>query len=286
MPRAGLGAMLLVVAALTGCEHLFTRPAGSSTPAVVRSLAPAIAPDGLIVESALLERPLGDSYLDQDLWNDTQPAGTPETRALLTENGMRAGILGGILPTRFQEILENESEVVDPHGMTFSIRKEAVIPTAGPVDPCEFHVLENLAGKPAPVSLQNARCGILVRPQPAGEGRVKVWCEPLIQHGSSREWLRPTEDGTKFAKHQEVPVEKYSGLGFEVQLRANECLVIGWSAEETDTLGSVLFGVDANGHPHQRVLVIRARQLNTATASELPPIPGPGRVALPARGRN
>jgi hypothetical protein len=240
-----------------------------------RSLVPLAGHEGLLIQSVLLERPVGDAFLDRDLWASTIPAGEPETRALHAENGLRVGILSGNLPQRFQDMLD--SETVSPQEQSFNTRKEAVIPTAGPVDPCQFSLLDDLAGKPKTVELKQARCGILVRPQAAGGGRVRVWCEPQMQHGERREWYRPTEDGTGFAKFEEIPLEKFAALAFEANLTRDDCLVIGWQADKSGTIGAAMFEVEAENRVRQRVLVIRARQTGRTAGDDLPVIAGPYR---------
>jgi hypothetical protein len=106
---------------------------------------------------------------------------------------------------------------------------------------------------------------------------VKLWCEPQIQHGEQIDRFHPTADFTGFAVDKEVPLERFPGLGFEVVIAPNEYLVIGWPAAAQGTLGSVLFGVEANGQPKQRALVIRAE------AIEFPPAtPAPGTKNRPA----
>jgi hypothetical protein len=274
MRRAGWALVLCAIAGV-GCDTVPTRGDGPAAQTVARSLAPIASSDGLLVDSVLIERPAGDPFLDRELWAAVIPAGPPEKRALLAENGLRAGVLGGAVPTRFQALLESEADAVDSNTRTFNVRKEAVIPTAGPVDPCRYSVLADLAGKPAPVELKQARCGVLVKPQPTPDGRVRVACEPQVQHGQKREWFRPTEDGTGFAKYEEVPLERYPALGFEVTLGAGDYLLVGWAADQPGTLGSALFAVEAEGRPRQRVLVIRARQMAPPGPTDLKPITGP-----------
>jgi hypothetical protein len=269
--------VLCAAVAAGGCKKPLTPTDSAATQTVARSLGPTVAPEGLFVESVLLERPVGDAFLDRDLWAAALPVGEPETRTLLAENGLRAGVLTGRLPQKFQDLLNSDADAVDPHGMTFNSRKEAVIPTAGPTDPCQFALLADLAGKPKPVELKQARCGVLVKPQPADAGRVRVWCEPQIQHGDRRELYRPTEDGTRFTKFEEVPLEKYPAFGFEVTLGPEDCLVIGWSADRPATLGAALFGVEVDNRPRQRVLVIRGRQTSRTASDDLPVIAGPWR---------
>lgn len=230
--------------------------------------------EGLRVLSVLIERPLGDAFLDRDLWTFAHAPLPPETNVVLAENGLRVLVLGGNLPPAFQKLLESDADTVNPHGLTFANRQNAVLPTAGPIDRCEFEVLPDLAGKKKDVKLAQARCGIAIRPEQTVDGRVKVWCEPQIQHGERQDWWRPTSDGTQFVVQGEAPVERYPTLGFEVTLGQDEYLIVGWPAAAKRTLGSALFAVEANGRPRQRVLVIRAASRGTAaTDGPTPPPP-------------
>lgn len=281
MRRAG-GAVAAVLAcvAVAGC---LTRPDGPAGPARpdadrTRALVPAPPVEGPYVESVLLERPVGDPLLDRDLWASAPAALPPRTAALLAENGLRVTVLGGNLPPAFRRLLEAEADTVNSHGLTFANRADAVVPTAGPTDPCSYHVLPDLAGERVAAKFRQAQCGVLVRPERTADGRVTVYCEPQVQHGERQDFLRPSADGTEFTLQGEVPVERYPGLGFDVTLGPNDYLLVGWPAAAADTLGSALFGVEADGRPRQRVLVLRAGYRG-AVPSGLPAIAG-------ARGRS
>lgn len=283
MRGAALGALILACAA--GCLGRAGRP---TVPEIVRSLAPPLPAEGLLVESVLVEQPAGDRFLDRTLWDAVRPLGQPETRALLAENGLRAGVLAGSGPQKFQTLLESETDTVSPQRITFHLRKEAVVPTAGPVDPCKFSLVTDLAGKPAAVEFGRARCGVLVRPELLPDGRVRVRCEPQLQHGERRQWLRPNEDGTGFTSREEVPVEKFPVLAVEATLGPDDYLLVGGDATAANTLGSVMFSADADGRPRQRVLVLRSRSATPPPPNDLPPITGPLKrpaVATQAAGR-
>ncbi|MBA4187419.1 MAG: hypothetical protein C0467_05305 [Planctomycetaceae bacterium] len=268
MRSAGL-LLLLACVALTGC--LGSRP---SVPTIVQSLTPPRPIEGLIVESIIIEQPIADTFLDRDLWTETLPIGLPETRVLLDENGLRVATISGTGPQRFQTLLTSDTDTVSPQRTTFQLRKDTVIPTSTPPDPCKFDLRTDLGGKATLVELKQARCGVLVRPTLAADGRVKVWCEPQVQHGDRKQWLRPNEDGTKFEQHNEVPVEKYDALGCEATLGPDDYLLIGWDSTAEETLGAAMFTADAAGRPRQRVLVIRARSASPQAAPDLPPIAG------------
>ncbi len=268
---------VIVVTCAAVAGGCLTRNERPSLGAVARSIAPVQQVEGVYLESVILERPVGDRFLDRDLWASTLDVGTPEMQVRLSENGLRAGILAGTLPPRFQTLLESDSETLSGRGLTFAMRKEEVLPTSGPHERCEFTLLADLAGNRTTVALKQARCGILVRPEAMPDRRVRVVCEPQIQHGERQEYFRASADGTGLVKYAEVPLARYQSLTFDVPLGRNEYLVIGWRAEQTDTIGAAIFGVEANGQPRQRVLVIRARQVNPGNPPDLPPISGAGR---------
>ncbi len=270
--------LTFVSVAAIGCISIDRRPTAAE---IVRSLAPPAESDGLIVESMIIEQGIGDPFLDRELWSSVLPVGTHETRALLEVNGLRVGLMSGSGPTKFQALLSSESDTISPRQMTFRLRKDTVLPTAGPIETCKFAVRTDLAGEPRPLEFKQARLGVEVRPELATDGRVKLWIEPQLQHGERQLWLRPNEDATQFSRQDEVPIEKFAGLGCEAILGRDDYLLIGWDSNLTESLGQAMFTADASGRPRQRVLVIRARFAGPI-ASDLPPIAGAIRRPSPA----
>jgi hypothetical protein len=216
----------------------------------------------------LVERPVGDAVLDRDLWAAARPPLPAETLALLEENGLRVRVFTGSLPPDFRKLLD--ADAVDPHGFTFGSRPDVVVPTSTPPDPCTYRVLPDLAGARTDVTLKAAACGILVRPAWGGDGRLKVWCEPHVQHGEKESRFEPNGDGTGFALTGEVPTERYPGLGFEVVLGPDDHLVIGSPAAADGTLGSAAFTADAGTVVKQRVLLIRGGWRGPPPAADQP----------------
>ena len=274
----------------TGCRtdrespFAFLRPA---KPVAIKSNSPysvggfgnsfgnALAPDqtpGVFLETVLYERSVGDSLLDRDLWaNESSPL-APKVQALLEENGLRVAVFGGNLPVAVQKLLESTPDAVNPLGLTFASRSEAVVPTVGPIETCEYRVLADLSGSRDDVKLRTANGGILVKPERMADGRVKVRCEPQMQHGERQDWIRPTTDATGFSVQGEIPLERYPALAFDITLGPGEYLVIGSPATATATLGSAMFGVEAKSESRQRVLVIRAG-IRGEVRTDLPALP-------------
>ncbi len=262
---AGALAVVMCVVA-TGCPDRFTGlpiafgPEGSRTRSQSIPLGDLTAPEaaGMDVRSVLLERPIGDSFLDDELWAARGAVLSHDREVILAENGLRVRLFGGTLPPKLQTLLGSATDTVNPHRLTFANRQEDVIPTSGPSDVCEYQLLPGLSGQRTKVTLRNARCGIMVRPERIADGRVKLWCEPQVQHGEKIERWHPTSDATGFVMERAVPLERYPGIGFDIVLAANEYLIIGWPASAEGTLGAALFAVEAGGQPRQRVLLIQA----------------------------
>src|SRR6185437_12797362 len=272
MRRAAGAWAMLACATLAGClgpdgPRAFFRSAEASKHASYavggfgNAFGNSLAPDdlpGLSVESILYERPLGDALFDRDLWTNAAAFLPPNTKALLEENGFRAAILGGNLPPAFLKLLESKNEAIAPHRLSFVHRTEEVLPTLGPIVECKYDLLGSLGGDREAVKLKDANAGILIRPELCGDGRVKLYCEPQVQHGERQEFIRPNADATGFQLQGEFPVERYPRLGFEATLAAGEFLVIGAPADATELLGSALFTVESKSEPRQRILVVRA----------------------------
>lgn len=287
--RGAAWAAIVCAAIAGGCrtfEGLANPFAGSfgTTAAAARgtALLPEVLGDGPFVDSVLIERPVGDAAIDRELWEVDRAAVAPEVAARLAENGLRVAVHRGTPSPALHRLLQSEPDLVNPHRLTFVGRKHAVIPTAGPYDTCEYQLLADLADQRQPVTLQQARCGVQVRPEATPEGALLLHCEPQIQHGERHEWLRPTADATQFVREGEVPTAGHPTLRFRVELDPNDTLLIGSSAAAMHSLGAVMFGAEANGRPRQRVLVVRAGRLGER-GPDLPPIRGlHGRASIAA----
>lgn len=266
--------LIAACAVAAGCVSKGDRPSASDR--ALEALAPAVAPDGLYVESVLLERPVGDPFLDRELWTGAVPLGGPEGAALLAENGLRAAVLKGTPPARFRKLLDSEAETLGARAMTFAQRTDEVVPLTTTIDTCAFGLVTDLANSREPQEFKQARGGVRVRPERLPDGRVRLWCEPEIQHGERKLHFRPTADATGFVTSEELPAEKFPALGFDTPLGPGDYLLVGWFADTPDTLGATLFAATSATGARQRVLVLRARVLNPTAPPDLPPL-GPAR---------
>src|SRR5437773_2209530 len=103
--RVTLLALLPAGCALCGCA--LVAPAENPASHAAR-LRPQLAADAVVIDFALLERRLGDPYLDKEIWTHTdQIVVDLDKNALLDDNGLRVGQIIGMTPADLQELLKS-----------------------------------------------------------------------------------------------------------------------------------------------------------------------------------
>src|SRR5262249_53023775 len=138
MRRLLVGVMVLALG-VTGCCFFGDRPGGPRTEVVHRPANLAPAGDYVFVDVAVVERPYGDHFLDQEVWEGGDEQGYLETKALLEENGLRVCQLGGVVPAGLQALL-SPRYCPDPRRLHGEPGKPIVL-TVGPVvRECNFGV--------------------------------------------------------------------------------------------------------------------------------------------------
>lgn len=245
-----------------------------------RFLTPAgpTGPDTIQMDVALIERPLGDPYINGELWNSAdEQVVALESKALIEDNGYRVGQIGGITPAGLQTLLTSEKSCANPR----RLRSHAGKPTRlilGPDMPlCRFQIQRD--GGAVQVALEKAQCTLEVTPTLSPDGRTRLRFVPQIMHGETSLLPRPASDRSGWILGEERPTERYPQLAWEVSLAPNEYVLIGGRFDRPETLGhqSYLRGDEAN--PVQRLLVIRTSR----PGKELdPPLPvAAGETAAP-----
>jgi hypothetical protein len=245
---------------LGGLAFLFVAgcvwPGATVPDAPVTALKPVIGPKGadtVGLQVAVLEVPVGDRYVNGNLWAtiDEQVV-APDRRAALDDNGFRVGVVGP-RPDGFDALLN--SPRANPEGNSRWIQLRAgharVLSLGGPRPICQFGVAAD--GKPGTVTaFERAQCGVQVTPTLTPDG-VTLAFLPLVQHGTRSPWTAPL-DGDDTPQ----PADRFPALGWEVTLAAQELAIVGTRFEKAGTLGHACF-VDADAaKPVQRLLVIQA----------------------------
>src|SRR5262249_29215655 len=137
--------------------------------------------DHALIEVALLERPLGDDYINKEIWQRADELFDQPCHAALEENGFRIGQLVGAIPGDLQQLLlsprctSNPQALIFPAGKTVPIYLGAVLPHSS------YEVV--LGNTRAEVSLDQARFCLDVSTQFLSNGRTKLTLTPKVENG-------------------------------------------------------------------------------------------------------
>jgi hypothetical protein len=209
--------------------------------------------DAVGLQIAVLEVPIGDRFVNSGLWATIDEQVVPlDRKSALVDNGFRVGLVGGLRPEGFDDLLKSPRANANGHWAQTRAGHAKVIPLGGPRPLCEFRL--TIDDKSTPLTaIEKAQCALQVTPTLQAEGGIKLAFVPLVQHGSRPVWTAPI-DGAETA----TPADTFPDLGWEVTVAAGEFVVVGTQFEKAGTLGHACF-VDPDGlKPVQRLLAVRA----------------------------
>ncbi|MCE9534465.1 MAG: hypothetical protein K8T89_25590 [Planctomycetes bacterium] len=254
-----LGFLLLC---LTGCLH--DRPTKTASWFDRFGSGPT-GPDAIVLEYAIIERPAGNPTINRDAWKviDEQVLAT-ETRYLLNENGLRAGLIGGLLPSELEGLLANPKSTMGYRRRRLYAGNPAVLtinPTAGLA---EYQLKATPDSSLTTVRFEQARFSLSVTPEHSGDGRIKLKCVPEVEYQDKKHWLPPGAAGMPWLHSK--PIERVASLGWELTLSPREYLVVGGINETGPKLGNQLFGGMNGTDKVHRLLIVRAGRLTPAEA--------------------
>jgi hypothetical protein len=238
----------------------------------LRAFRTAPAPDVVQLDVALIECPVGDSFINRELWSvtDEQVIGL-EHRATLEENGFRVGEVIGQPPSELRALLRSERSCANPRRRLLATGASAPLQLGPAQAECRFHVRRE--DGPVEVVLQQAQCSLLVVPTATPDGRTRLHFTPKVEHGEMLPQFRASADRSGWAMEIQRQSQTYPEVGWDVVLAANEYLVIGAWLDEPGTLGHQSF-VDTEGiTPVQRLLVIRTGRSGTGIDAEIADLP-------------
>lgn len=282
--RQGTALFLGVWAALTaGCVTAQPVRAPAAWVQRLRPFQAAPRPDLVIMEVVLLERPVGDPYINQELWGLADEQVVPlECKALLEDNGLRVGQLGGIPPARLQTLLTSEKSCANPRRLQLRAGSERTLSMGPVITRCTFDLRQE--GDPETVELHQAECDLTVVPTPLEDGRVRLHFTPQIRHGTSALVFKPAPDqagGIEWALREQQPREDYAALGWDVTLGASAYIIIGARFDRPGTLGHRTFVRPEESVPVQRLLVLRACSAGAGKGLDEGPADGEEKGTLP-----
>jgi hypothetical protein len=215
-----------------------------------------LRPDVVQLDVALLERPVGDEFLNRDLWNFTDEQMIAlERRPIVDENGFRVGLIVGMPPGAFQDLLASERSCINPRRRIVASGKATTQALGAPVAQAQFRVYHG--GTPLEVRLDGAEFVLDVAPFLTEDGRTRLHFTPRVQYGEVTRDIRPAPDRSGFTMEMEKPSKTFPELAWEVTLAPHEFLVVGTRLDRPESLGFQAFIQEDASPPVQRLLVLR-----------------------------
>lgn len=220
--------------------------------------------DVVSVEVAFLEQPLADPYLNTEVWQSLDEMSlSVEQRALLRENGLRVGLVGGIVPPELQTLLTCDGSNPNPRRFRLHAGVPAEIALNGPFEELRLDWQLKLGSARPTEEYLAHRAELLLRitPELIAEGKVRLNFVPVIRHGDRHLWRSPDEGGglSLDGVQAERVLEEFR---WQLDLRPNEYAAIGTEFQRTGTLGARALVVSEGGNLIQRLLVMRAAPIS------------------------
>jgi hypothetical protein len=208
------------------------------------------------LQVALLERRVGDQYLNERLWPLVDESAIPtDHKFALEQNGFRVGQVGGLPPPELLALLTSERSCIDPRlvRLHVGITKQLLL---GPALPsCHFQIEQD--GRQDDLALEQAQIMLEVVPSLAENGQIRLHFTPQVEHGERKLVPCAAEDRSGMVLRPERAMNRYSALGWDITLAPNEYVVIGARIERPQSLGYQGFIRADEAQPVQRLLVIR-----------------------------
>ncbi len=253
--RIRLALLPLLLVGLAGCAWQEQSVPGTSF--LQRLRANPIDGPHAIFAVAVIERPLGDEYINRTLWDsvDELVVADLERRAALDDNGLRIGQLVGTPPQAFQELLLSKRSCSNPEAMLLPPGRTKAL-YLGPVLAHSSYELVQGSQK-ATIRLDQARYCLDVTPALNASGTTKLTLTPKVEHGEATLPFEPAPEKGGWDLRIERPSKNYPELSWEVTLAPDQYLIVGGRLDRPDSLGERAF-VQDEGTQVQRLLVIRS----------------------------
>lgn len=217
------------------------------------------AVDRVILDYRLVDQPAGDPFATDGIWESARSFLSHDQEALLAENGLRVGLISGVVSPDFLARVTTERYLIDPRAYATKAGEEKIIPINGPVERASIRVVRDWKSAGEMLQAMGVECGLAVTGMPAERNQIQFTCEPAIQFGEKQAWLRPSADRTQFVWDRSKTKDPFSTLAWQAVLGAGDYLIIGPTAQPSGTLGELFFFAAEPARTRQRFLVIRGR---------------------------
>jgi hypothetical protein len=216
-----------------------------------------ISPDHALIEIAILECPIRDEYINEQIWKrvDELIVADSDRRGALDENGFRVGQLVGPMPSELQEKLLDKQCCANPRAMIFAADRTMPIMLGSLLPESAYDIVRQK--RRTEVSLDQVRYGLDVTAQFTSDGKTKLTFIPSVENGEAILPFEAMPDRQRWEMRTGRASLKYPELSWDVTLAPNQYFIAGTRIERERTLGQASFIQIGGAASVQRLLVIR-----------------------------
>ncbi|MFM7150624.1 MAG: hypothetical protein ACKO23_12335 [Gemmataceae bacterium] len=210
-----------------------------------------------LVDVAFVERPMGDYFLNKEIWDLSNEQGVDlETKPHLEKNGIRVCTVGGLVPPRLQALMRSPASCPNPRRLWAYNDQPTPILIGKSKSQIEFPSHE--PDKVREVRLEMPQCFIDVTPRVRDADSIQLSFKPRIKHGKSKAEAFVSRDSNgllKWSMETRDSVEEFPFLCWDMTIAPGEMVVVGTNHLREKSLGSSLF-LDPESRT-QTMLVVR-----------------------------
>lgn len=264
-----LRALLLTISLLggTGCRFIDAQPPGKSPLLPLSS-----SPETISLEIYSAPIPLGDPQL-AELWREVDEQPLPaELRRRLSENGMRAGVVGPHMPTALAQMLKITDQAISREERSLVALDSEPTPLLRVLQPRpgkrheqvvspsydEVSLLRSKHGEIEGRTYQKAECRLEFRVYPEIDTRARLELTPELHHGDFRKQITGSEG--VFVWKQVRSTEVFDDLKLSATLGTGQMLVLTCHSDRPGSVGHYFFTRPGEDKPTQMVWVFRLAQ--------------------------
>jgi hypothetical protein len=274
--------LLAALVALVGCKVVERQPKGRSP------LLPLAGSGEMVtLEIFAAPTPLGDPQLES-LWSQVDEQSlAPEVRRKLSQNGLRAGLIGPHLPSVLADLLKVTGEPLSAEerslvpmeaepGTTLRVLQllpgkrydQVVTPTFE-----QISLLRQSDGQPIGKTYQKAEGRLVLHVLQEPDARVRLDVQFELQHGEVKAHVTGSEG--MFIWKPERSKQVFDDLQLSVKLGPGQMFLITCQSDRPGSIGHHFFAQQDGEKPMQKLWVLRAAQAGADRAFlELPAADG------------
>ena len=231
----------------------------------------AVDDGSITILVAVIERPVGDTILNEDVWKlaDEQIRDL-DKKSLLMENGFRVGLIEQTPPQSLRDLIQSPRSCSDPRKIRLMPEVATQIKVGNLREACSFQIENGSGCQEFTLSQAIGMFEIEARHCPE-EGKVELGFIPIVRHGKPGLDRKPiTEPGgimrwNTSVQHKE---ETFKSIGFSQKLGETDYLIISCWVDKEGTLGQKMFADEEGPIAVQRLMVIRTIQTGEDLSSK------------------